>query len=690
MNLVVAEGSAQTATVNADFHIEWGSASQRVGLEVVKDGLSLGWDYDLPPGQLGTNLTVRVVRAEVGTYEVIACSGVVTVPTPYRGTLTLTATAVTGGGFVPSPPPPAPGEPRYQQQQSPSGIAEDAVGEMSVGFNPSSGRYLLLSYLRTSRVTMPEAMADALEPPLQQPESCPAQWEDVSSPITAAHTFDPILFTDPQTGRTFVTQLAIAAGDSVYAYSDDDGDTWTQGTLAITGGHDHETIGAGPYVAGKSPLPFAGGYPNSITYCTAEPSAFATCSRSDDGGATFGPPVTISSVLDCPDGFFGFMGHLRYGADGTIYVPNADCNGRQVIAVSEDGGDSYESRVNPNATPSALDEAGPHAAIAPSLDGSTLYHCYVNESGEVHVSVSHDKARTWASDSNIGALAGIAQGVFPAAVAGDPDRGSCAFVGTTTPGNYQSLDFAGLWHVYIATTYDGGRTWRTVNATPGNPVQGVGGICTAGFGCGDNRNLLDFNEMVMDARGYPLYAYDDGCVGECDTDPIHAPTYVAKAAFARQIGGRGLIAQLDPVEPAAPHRTCLAGERNESSATLRWPTPDSGGVTISGYRIYRGTAPDAMSDIAEAGAPASTYVDSTANDATTYYYKVSALNAVGESMQSNAVRLEPSDLPPQTSLPPPGSNPPATAIDDRARFGGSLSLIVLLQLLLVSGARRRH
>ena len=65
-----------------------------------------------------------------------------------------------------------------------------------------------------------------------------ATWEDKSFIGTELITMDPILFTDPKTGRTIVSQLVTPAaanglavltdGCSLSAYTDDDGDTWIQ------------------------------------------------------------------------------------------------------------------------------------------------------------------------------------------------------------------------------------------------------------------------------------------------------------------------------------------------------------------------------------------------------------------------------------------------------------------------------
>src|SRR2546429_3262706 len=59
-----------------------------------------------------------------------------------------------------------------------------------------------------------------------------------------------------------------------------------------------------------------------------------------------------------------------------------------------------------------------------------------------------------------------------------------------SPGDDQSDTFTGVWHLYVAATYDGGATWNTVDATPNDPVQ-RGCIWLSG-GSNPCRNLLDF------------------------------------------------------------------------------------------------------------------------------------------------------------------------------------------------------
>jgi subtilisin len=78
--------------------------------------------------------------------------------------------------------------------------------------------------------------------------------------------------------------------------------------------------------------------------------------------------------------------------------------------------------------------------------------------------------------------------------------------------------------------------------------------------------------------------------------------------------------------------------------TLTWSTPTSnGGSTITNYKIYRGTTPngEASTPLATVG-NVLTYTDQGLTNGKTYYYKVTAVNAIGESTTSNEASATPS------------------------------------------------
>jgi Fibronectin type III domain len=441
-----------------------------------------------------------------------------------------------------------------------------------------------------------------------------AKWEDRSALLTSQVTFDPILFTDQALGRTFVSQL-LPTKISLMAYTDNDGTPWlpSQGA-GINSGVDHQSIGGGPFAPGLlQPLT---SYPNIVYYCSQD-IAMAQCAASLDGGTTFGPAVPIYNITQCG----GLHGHIKVGPDGSAYVPNKSCGGGQGFSVSHDNGLTWTVKTVPGSSGGEWD---PSVGIA--TDG-TVYFGYEDGDGHPKIAVSLDGGDTWAHIVDVGAQLGLQNIAFPAVVAGDPDRAAFAFLGTTTGGDLGGDDpnAPAVWHLYVAHTYDGGATWVTANATPGDPVQ-RGTICSSGTTCGTTRNLLDFMDAVTDARGRVLVGYADGCVGGCATGGANSGT--ALATIARQSSGKGVFAEYDlPLDlPAAP---LVQASQANGVVHLTWSTPDDHNSLILGYRISRRPAGGVFEQIAGVGAEIHSY-DDTPPAGTTYTYRVKAVNGVGE------------------------------------------------------------
>jgi PKD repeat protein len=380
-------------------------------------------------------------------------------------------------------------------------------------------------------------------------------------------------------------------------------------------------------------------YQNAVYYCS-QSVAEAGCSLSIDGGQTFGPFVPMYTSLDCA----GLHGHVKVGPnDGTVYVPNKGCGGpiendddllfhrrgHQAVIVSEDNGITWNIREIPTADTAS--DRDPSVAVA---EDGTLYFSYKAKNGHSRVAVSHDKGLTWINDTDVGALAGVQNSLFQAAVAGDGDRAAVAYFGTTTGGaDYDQPTFSGVWYLYISTTYDGGLTWHTQNVTPGDPIQ-RGGICDDGT-C---RNLLDFFDATIDKQGRVLVGYDDGCItagciqGDKNGDgtvDFNDNDFTAKGAIARQSGGKRMFAALDPVEPGLPGAPATQGFATNSAVQLTWPTPDNGGSTITAYKIYRRAGTSGSFSLI-ASVSETNYTDGAIVSGSQNFYRVTAVNAAGE------------------------------------------------------------
>ncbi|MER6735616.1 sialidase family protein [Streptomyces puniciscabiei] len=433
----------------------------------------------------------------------------------YTGTASLVTDPV-------NPPPSTATPPTYTSSSAPDTLPDaHNAGEPSIGVDRATGAVMYQAYTSTLKVTYDSTGA--------------ATWQDRSAdaadgcPQGSLTSLDPILFTDPATHRTFESQLA--GKTALTCYTDDDGATWTPTAgSGINSGVDHQTLGGGPFAAGGAGA--LTGYPDAVYYCSQD-IADASCAVSRDGGLTYGPAVPMYSLLDCG----GLHGHVKVAHDGTVYVPNKGCNGHQAVAVSEDNGLTWHVRPDPAST---AGDSDPSVGIG---SAGSVYMGYQNSDGTARIAVSHDKGRTWLYDQNVGASLGIKNIVFPAVTAGDDDRAAFAFLGTTTGGNYQDTSgFTGVWHLYVATTYDGGRSWVTVDATPADPVQ-KGSVCTGGTTCGQDRNLLDFMDVTLDAQGRVLVGYADGCTGACASGG--AQNYDALATVARQATGKTLFGAFD-------------------------------------------------------------------------------------------------------------------------------------------------
>lgn len=626
LNGTVADWAGKAARV----HIHWSLQTTDYDVYIHK-GTITGPEADHSGDGLTTDEEALVIPSEdgVGTFVVNVVYFAATPADQYRGTVD-----VTDSPFV--PPATSAMTPQFRVYPAPAPMGRDA-GEPSIGVNQKTGNAFFLAGLETLRVSFSDTDANA------------NSWVDRSALTTSVESFDPILFTDPRTNRTFVSQL-LPTKLSLLSYTDDDGETWSpsQGS-GLNSGVDHQTIGGGPFkpgVLGRGPLTY---YPDAVYYASQD-DGLAEIALSRDGGTTFDVAVPMWNLLQCG----GLHGHIKVAPDGTVYVPNKSCFSGQGFAVSEDNGLTWNIRTVPGSTSGNTD---PSIGIA--SDG-TVYFGYVNNDGKAYIAVTHDRGLSWQNVQNVGLSNDINNAVFSEVVAGDPDRASYFFLGTTTPGeNGVDTDrsFPGVWYPYVATTYDGGRSWSVVNASPNDPVQ-RGVICTSGTTCpSGTRNLLDFNDMATDAKGRPHAAFADGCTsadciaGVDRNGPSTSLTGGTSgkpdgkvdgydndnskvATIIRQIGGKTLYAKYDL--PNAPY--ALDGNYFKPNTRLTWVDNSNNEQSFVVERSANDT--DHFSVIATLGANMTSFTDSSSlSKKTAYYYRVKATNANGSSDYSNVARV---------------------------------------------------
>jgi len=556
------------------------------------------------------------------------------------------------------PDPTTPGVPRYQNFYAPAGSsAEPGSGEFNIGFDPKTGRIMVMNIGPIWRLTPPELLTPS------KPECCEALWEDKSA-VSTNTGLDPILGTDQKNGRTYASN-STAGANAVYAYTDaaapfNDGDQWVPfGAGLPNGGVDHETIGSGPFPASLSALTTPVNQGEYVLYCSQNLVGSA-CQRSLDLGTSWGNGVPATGPgTSNSQGCGGLHGHVHIAPDGTAWIPDKSCGTKQGGAISLDSSTTpwTEFSVSGN---NDVNGGQPFTTIPQSPGGddpsialdanNTAYYCYVNNEpvpagspteGHVHVAVGKRSGTTitWVRDVDVGASHGVVNAAETQAVGGSTGRAACGFIGTNVAGDYQSGTFKGVWYAFIATTYDEGRTWVTVNATPNDPVQNHTGIWQQG-GSGQNgdRNLLDFNEITLDDKGRVLYGYSDGCHSlTCIQGNNSAGERGAFMRVARQSGGKPLLSQFDPspAEPRLPKPPCLSGTRDCAASHLTWKAPDNGGSDIINYQIFRGTTPGTEVLIGQTGNANTTFDDTVDPSVRHYFYVVKAVNGQGTGLQSS-------------------------------------------------------
>jgi fibronectin type 3 domain-containing protein len=174
-------------------------------------------------------------------------------------------------------------------------------------------------------------------------------------------------------------------------------------------------------------------------------------------------------------------------------------------------------------------------------------------------------------------------------------------------------------------------TWGAPSDDGGSPVTGYkvyrgtssgGEALLATIG-----NLLSYNDTAV--TNGQIYYYLVSAINSVGEGPNSSEVFATPIPSA--------------TVPTAPQD--LEAERGNAQVTLSWSIPASdGGATITNYSIYRGDSSGSETLLTQIGT-ALTYVDTGLTNGQTYYYKVSAVNSVGEGPLSNEAYATPATTP---------------------------------------------
>lgn len=210
------------------------------------------------------------------------------------------------------------------------------------------------------------------------------------------------------------------------------------------------------------------------------------------------------------------------------------------------------------------------------------------------------------------------------------------------------------------TVTDSSSPAKTATSTTTITVSAVGNplVATASANPTSGQTPLSVAFTGTGTGGSPPYSYSwnfgDGSAVSTNQNPSH--TYTAACTCtatlkvtdnAAKTATSSVTITASPIAgtaPAAP--TGLTATAGNAQAALSWTAPASnGGVAITSYRVYRGTSPGSETLLTSGGCSnlgtGLSCTDTGLTNGQTYYYKVSAVNSIGEGPQSSEASAQP-------------------------------------------------
>ena len=232
---------------------------------------------------------------------------------------------------------------------------------------------------------------------------------------------------------------------------------------------------------------------------------------------------------------------------------------------------------------------------------------------------------------------------------------------STAPNPSHTYSAAGTYTATLTVT-DSASPTHTATSQATVTVNSVGAALTASASANptSGQTPLTVAFTGTGTGGTPPYAYSwnfaDGSATSTAQNPSHtyntAGTYTATltitdSASPAHTANSTVSITASPIAATAPSApTALTAAAGNGQIRLNWTAPtNTGGASITSYRVYRGTTSGGETQVSSGGCsglgPVLTCTDTGLTNGTTYYYKVTAINAVGESPQSNEASATP-------------------------------------------------
>ena len=207
-------------------------------------------------------------------------------------------------------------------------------------------------------------------------------------------------------------------------------------------------------------------------------------------------------------------------------------------------------------------------------------------------------------------------------------------------------------------------TWSPPASDGGSAITGYNVYegTTAG---GESTTPLNATPLSPDTTSFPVSGLTNGTTYFFTVTAVNA---IGEGPASGEVSATPVSAGTTPTAPGAP--TAPAVTAGDASATVAWSPPASdGGSAVTGYNVYQGTSPGGESTTPINSTPLSPTAASDLvtglTDGTTYYFTVTAVNAVGEGPPSAEVSATPTATAGPT-VPGAPTAPVATAGDGSA------------------------
>jgi fibronectin type 3 domain-containing protein len=194
-------------------------------------------------------------------------------------------------------------------------------------------------------------------------------------------------------------------------------------------------------------------------------------------------------------------------------------------------------------------------------------------------------------------------------------------------------------------------------------VPGVAGIALAWTAPADGGSpITHYNvyQAASETGTYSLLGTNTTDSGYLDGSAEPGVTYWYKVTAVNVLGEGPLSAPVNGTAWDTPAQaTGLTATPSGAGVTLTWTAPADGGTPITHYNVYRATSETGSYSLLGTNTTAIGYLDETAEAGVTYWYKVAAVNVLGEG---------PNSAPAMGTMPPAGDDDDDTPGDDDGAF----------------------